>query len=412
MKIMFYKCKIDAVNCVGSTMEKNMNLDILKQEDKCYSLKELLNLYSKYIKNPMVVINHNYELIYYSNSEYVDDVYKQATKSGAWSLELITIANKTFKNSNTKYSIIDFINKEQRRLFYKIEHGDVLGYLVLLEEKESSLENLDLEMIEHLSNSIGKILYLENSENNNKNIQIFYKSLLNSEYKTKDILNSKIKDYKIDVKAGLLLISLIDANIHQNNYFKAKLENILQPETIFAYGDNALIFLKNKDLPISEITDFLIDNHLTAIYVNQINDYFKFDSYYKSLDNLLNFLKHTKKNVLYYEDDYKMYLPFLSERFSLDEIINFINIKILQIYQDDITNNSDNIDTLYYYLSYDKSLAKTSSKLFIHKNTVSYRLLKISDIYDIDFNDLMMNKVYLHSIFLVKYYDYKLNKNS
>ena len=79
-----------------------MNLDILKQEDKCYSLKELLNLYSKYIKNPMVVINHNYELIYYSNSEYVDDVYKQATKSGAWSLELITIANKTFKNSNTK----------------------------------------------------------------------------------------------------------------------------------------------------------------------------------------------------------------------------------------------------------------------------------------------------------------------
>jgi PucR family transcriptional regulator, proline-responsive transcriptional activator len=408
---MFYKCKIDVANCVGSTMEKNMNLDILKQEDKCYSLKELLNLYSKYIKNPMVVINHNYELIYYTNSEYVDDVYKQATKSGAWSLELITIANKTFKNSNAKYSIIDSINKEQRRLFYKIEHGDVLGYLVLLEEKESSLENLDLEMIEHLSNSIGKILYLENSENNNKNIQIFYKSLLNSEYKTKDILNSKIKDYKIDVKAGLLLISLIDANIHQNNYFKAKLENILQPETIFAYGDNALIFLKNKDLPISEITDFLIDNHLTALYVNQINDYFKFDTYYKSLDNLLNFLKHINKNVLYYEDDYKMYLPFFSERFSLDEIINFINIKIFQIYQDDIINNSDNIDTLYYYLSYDKSLTKTSLKLFIHKNTVSYRLLKISDIYDIDFNDSMMNKVYLYSIFLVKYYDYKLNKN-
>ena len=408
---MFYKCKIDAANCVVSTMEKNMNLDILKQEDKCYSLKELLNLYSKYIKNPMVVINHNYELIYYTNSEYVDDVYKQATKSGAWSLELITIANKTFKNSNAKYSIIDSINKEQRRLFYKIEHGDVLGYLVLLEEKESSLENLDLEMIEHLSNSIGKILYLENSENNNKNIQIFYKSLLNSEYKTKDILNSKIKDYKIDIKAGLLLISLIDANIHQNNYFKAKLETILQPETIFAYGDNALIFLKNKDLPISEITDFLIDNHLTAIYVNQINDYFKFDAYYKSLANLLNFLKHTNKNVLYYEDDYKMYLPFLSERFPLDEIINFINIKIFQIYQDDIINNSDNIDTLYYYLSYDKSLTKTASKLFIHKNTVSYRLLKISDIYDIDFNDSMMNKVYLYSIFLVKYYDYKLNKN-
>ena len=103
-----------------------------------------------------------------------------------------------------------------------------------------------------------------------------------------------------------------------------------------------------------------------------------------------------------------MYLPFLCDRFSLDEITNYINIKIFQIYLDDVTNSSDNIDTLYYYLSFDKSLNKTSSKLFIHKNTVSYRLLKISDIYDIDFNDSMMNKVYLYSIFLVKYYDYKL----
>lgn len=94
-----------------------MNLEILKQEDNAYSLKELLNVYSKYIKNPMVVINRNYELLYYSNSENVDDVYKQATKSGAWSLELITIAIKTFKNSNAKYSIIDSINKEQRRFF-------------------------------------------------------------------------------------------------------------------------------------------------------------------------------------------------------------------------------------------------------------------------------------------------------
>lgn len=386
-----------------------MNLEILKQEDNAYSLKELLYVYSKYIKNPMVVINRNYELLYYSNSQNVDDVYKQATKSGAWSLELITIAIKTFKNSSAKYSIVDSINKEQRRLFYKIEHGDILGYLVLLEEKDFLLESLDLEMIEHLSNSIGKILYLENSENNNRNIQMFYKSLLNAEYKTKDILNSKIKDYKIDLKASLLLISLEDASVRQNNFLKAKLENILQVETIFPYGDNALVFMKNKELPTSKITDFLIDNHLTAIYVNRINNYFNFDTYYKSLANLLSFLKFNNKRVLYYEDDYKMFLPFLCDRFSLDEITNYVNIKIFQIYQDDITNCSDNIDTLYYYLLFDKSLIKTSTKLFIHKNTVSYRLLKISDIYDIDFDDPMINKVYLYSILLVKYYDYKLN---
>ena len=55
LNIMFHKCKIIYVNCVISTMEKNMNLEILKQEDNAYSLKELLNVYSKYIKNPMVL---------------------------------------------------------------------------------------------------------------------------------------------------------------------------------------------------------------------------------------------------------------------------------------------------------------------------------------------------------------------
>ncbi len=388
-----------------------MDIEILKQEDKCYSLKELLNLYTKYIKNPMVVINHNYELIYYTNSNNVDDVFKQATKMGAWSLELITIANKTFKNNDDKYAIIDSINKEQRRLFYKLEHGDNLGYLVLLEEKDSNLDSLDMEILEHLSNSIGKILYLKKNESNNKNIQIFYKSLLNSEYKTKDILNTKIKEYKINLKSSLLLISLSDASVHENNFLKAKLEHILSVETIFAYGNNALVFFNNKELPISEITDFLIDNHLTALYVNKIYDYFKFDTYYKSLSSLLEFLKSNSKSVLYYEHEYKMYLPLLGDKISLDEITNFIDTKILQIYQDDVKDNTDNIDTLYYYLSYDKSLNKTASKLYIHKNTVSYRLLKISDIYDVDFNDLIMNKVYLYSIFLVKFYDYKLNLN-
>ena len=29
-----------------------MNLEILKEEEACYSLKELLDLYANYIKNP------------------------------------------------------------------------------------------------------------------------------------------------------------------------------------------------------------------------------------------------------------------------------------------------------------------------------------------------------------------------
>ncbi len=104
-----------------------------------------------------------------------------------------------------------------------------------------------------------------------------------------------------------------------------------------------------------------------------------------------------------------MYLPFFTDKYSLNEIRNFIDLKIMKIYNDDIKNKTDNINTIYYYLSYDKSLSTSAIKLFVHRNTVSYRLMKISETYDINFNDLMQNKIYLHSIILVKYYNYKLN---
>ena len=386
-----------------------MNIEIYKKEENCYTLKELLELYSNYIKNPMVVINHNYELLYYTQTNDVDNVYKEATNSGVWSLELIAIANNAFKNNN-EYVILDSINKNKRRLFYKIEHNIMLGYLVLLEEDSSTFNSLDYDILRHLANSISKILYLEDYKKNDANIQSFYKALLNDEYKTKDILNAKIKEYNVNLNSSLIIISLSNASFIQNNYLKVKLENTLSVNAIIAYNDNVLVFFNNDKLPTSKITDILIDNHLTALYVKKISEYFSFNTYYAALANLLSFLEASNKNVIYYEEDYKIYLPFFTGKHSLNEIKNYINSKIMQIYEDDIKNNTDNIDTLYYYLGFDKSLNIAATKLYIHRNTVSYRLMKISEIYNINFNDLIQNKIYFFSIILIKYYHYKINK--
>ncbi len=387
-----------------------MNLEILKAEEACYSLNELLDLYANYIKNPMVVINHNYELLYYTQTNKGDNVYKEATNAGVWSLELIAIANNAFKNKS-EYVILDSINKNKRRLFYKIEHNTMLGYLVLLEEENSTFDELDYDTLKHLVNSIGKILYLEDYKKNDANIQTFYKALLNSEYKTKDILKTKIEDYKVNLDASLLIISLSKASFSQNNYLKVKLESVLAVNAVIAYDDNVLIFFNNDNMPLSKITDILIDNNLTALYVKKILDYFSFNIYYKALTNLLRFLEESKKSVLYFEADYKIYLPFFTDKYNINEIKNFIDLKIMKIYNDDMKNETDNINTLYFYLSYDKSLSIAANKLYIHRNTVSYRLMKMSDMYDMDFNDLMQNKIYLYSIFLVKYYHYKLLMN-
>lgn len=390
-----------------STNGEIMNLELLKKEENCYTLPELLDLYNYYIKNAMVVISHNYELLYYTNASDGDKVYNESTKSGVWSLELIAIANNAFKN-NTDYVILDSINKDKRRLFYKIEHQVILGYLVLLEDSSNTFDNIDYEMLKHLVNSISKILYLDQSKNANRNIQSFYFSLLNNEYKSKDILKAKMEEYNVNLESSLLLISLEHASFTENNYLKLKLQSILNVSAVIVYENNVLIFMNDEGIAKNMLIEFLKENHLTALYVKKIMDYFSFNVYYKALAELLKFL-NTSDSILNYESDYKIYLPFFSGRFSLDEIKNYIDLKITKIYLDDIKNETNNINTIYHYLAYDKSLAIASKKLFIHKNTVSYRLLKINENYNIDFNDSYQNKIYLYSIFLIKYYHYKIN---
>ena len=83
--------------------------------------------------------------------------------------------------------VIDSINKNQRRLFYKIEHNGLLGYLVLLETSNSCFNDLDFELLAHLVNSIGKILYLRDENEIGLNVQSFYLNLINNNYKNKMI---------------------------------------------------------------------------------------------------------------------------------------------------------------------------------------------------------------------------------
>lgn len=384
-----------------------MNIEILKKEEVCYNLSELLNLYSTIIKNPLVVINHNYELVYFTHSNDVDKVYEEATKSGVWSLELIALANHTFKD-NEKYAIIDSINKNQRRLFYKIEHNGLLGYLVLLETSNSCFSDLDFELLAHLVNSIGKILYLRNENEIGLNVQSFYLNLINNNYKNKTIIESKIEEYKIDLSCSLLIISLDDASFERNNYLKIKLEGLLKVKAVIPYHNNVLIFF-NDLLPLKETGDILAHNKLRALYVKKIEDYNSFSSYYNALANLLNYLKKIMNNVLFFEEYYKVYLPFFQDTFDISQVLNFINPIIFKIYKDDIINNTENINTIYHYLLNDRSLGIASANLFIHKNTVSYRLMKLNELYNIDFDDNELNKNYLYSVFIIKYYDYKKN---
>ena len=69
------------------------------------------------------------------------------------------------------------------------------------------------------------------------------------------------------------------------------------------------------------------------------------------------------------------------------QLRTYIPDTVHEIHQYDVQKNGELVDTLECYLNVSQSLKKTSELMFIHYRTVSYRLQKIIEIMNIDFNN-------------------------
>jgi sugar diacid utilization regulator len=83
----------------------------------------------------------------------------------------------------------------------------------------------------------------------------------------------------------------------------------------------------------------------------------------------------------------------------------FCHPEILALWESGIEEQQELVRCLYYYLLNGKNLAATAKALFIHRNTLIYRLEKLSSILGNDLKNLTSEQVffYLFSCFIVRY---------
>ncbi|ALA41444.1 MULTISPECIES: PucR family transcriptional regulator [Paenibacillus] len=91
------------------------------------------------------------------------------------------------------------------------------------------------------------------------------------------------------------------------------------------------------------------------------------------------------KRVCKYSDIEMHYM--LGEAMDKEEFSNLFERKLGRLQQYDRSHGSDLLKTLFYYLENRGSLVDTANYLFIHRNSVKYRLERIRDMTDFDLND-------------------------
>lgn len=138
--------------------------------------------------------------------------------------------------------------------------------------------------------------------------------------------------------------------------FRQLIEPIMEENTLFA----------GVSLPMDSILDlkYFYDQAVAAI---------KYGRLYGS----------SSRSFYFY--DYA--LDYLLENGDGDAALHACHPDVAALWSEDKRNGSENISTLSCYLKNERSLSATSKELFVHKNTLSYRIKKIENRLNCSLND-------------------------
>ena len=393
---------------------ENIYADAFKIFVKAKNLNEIIaGLYS-IIHNPIAVINRDFQLVAcHSPFLFDDETRNESIRMGYVNYSTYKKIRETLKVEDASKIVTTLSSNRRLIINLKNERNEILGLLIIL-EVETKLELISDDFIKILSELTKKYIYDQNFAKTNDDIKSFFTSLLDNTFTDKAIFLQKIKDLKIDLKNPYYLL-ILDFNEQFNEGSKIETESFFLSlikkqiiATTYKNGDYVLL-IKDKlnEETIIKINDFLFKMRFYMIVSNRIVDLYSINNIFIEEYKIFTLLQKTVGDYLLY--DLANFLPFLPLiSYKKEELMNFINEDIYQIFLYDQANKSEFIDTIYLYLLTNKSLNETAKRLYIHKNTITYRLEKIKELFSLDFFDYNKNINYISSIHILYFLQRKI----
>ena len=279
--------------------------------------------------------------------------------------------------------------------------------------KNKKIEDIDHDFLRAATIILAKSLYTFDPISKDLNNETFLINLINHLYQNRQIYLERLKRTNISQNdcSHLLLFDVSGIKDTKEDIFLDKIR-LIYGKFILSFKDNYLIAFTNEDLSedvLNKLDNILFTYKIVGIMSSHILDLYRLDEIYKlNLKLLMTIRNSVNEYKLYDEERYKIILPFLGIDKNL--LFSFINYKISKVYQYDTLNGTNFIDTIYVYLINDHSLSEASKVLYLHKNTVLYRLDRIKELFSINFDSVKEKAAYLYSIILLYYLLNKVNK--
>lgn len=396
---------------------------ILKVND----IHELAEEVSNVLQKAIVIENHQFELIAYSTpSSFSFDPIQQKTiltkRCPLYVIERLRkdgiLSRLQSESAPIRISQMEDIDFHQRIVLSLKIHEKVYGYLWLYETDE--LTESELALLDSISSHLAESLYQQEYTKEDSS-QTFLWKVLNGEFLNEAEIaqSAKMVNFKVPAMFAVIVFSVNDTAYYGTlEKISTKLKEAHIPY-YFGKGTEIIAIVESHH----RFPDDKVEASFRAIYeavepaakkainvgIGNVYDQISYirKSYVEALEVIetmvfLNIVKQEK----YYFKDLGLY-RYTKMAYKKNMFEAYRHPLLLELMQKDRENKSELLKTLWYFLQYDCKVAKTADALFIHPNTMNYRMKQITSLVAIDFSNMeLKTELYLELLLLHQLPDY------
>jgi DNA-binding PucR family transcriptional regulator len=378
------------------------------------NINDITDMVSTYLKKPVVIENDQFLLLAYSSYyiEHFDQANRQTIFTKHWPIPIlekfmdegIVEQLKTVEHP-FRVKQIEEIGLNQRVVVSAVHKGQVFGFIWVQETEMMS--DSDLEFLHEVSHHIGKLLYQKKQINMKKDEEKneFYQKVIDEVYQTENQIKWEAANMSLLIPETFLVNVFTIAQSDAEHF-----DELADTVSLFANALNHFTHVFTNQLKIIVLIgsngkgkDLLTDsaNDLTNTVLSQFTDKKVFPgigneyssilqlrkSYLEALEviNAAKFIGEPEQLPFQYSKlGIFRYLEMISNHHTKTNYIN-TDLEILQ--KKDLESQTKLLQTLEIYLLNNCRIKPTSEQLYIHTNTLKYRLNQITDLTSIDFDD-------------------------
>lgn len=340
---------------------------------------------------PLLIIDDSFHVsAHFCPPEFNDKTFKDAVTHGEITYEAGALISRSDKLVSGEADFIKLKESDYPRRFAPlISTGVRLGYLICV-DCGSALQNTDEALFTKIETVLSKQLFIETSRQNRpfETTQELLIHLLNGGFESESYFKLQTTGtYLADFHPARF--ALIDLTQYRDSYseagrLKSEIDSRFSAAHAFFYKDDIFMFLKTESetqtlYPLCEKFD------LKIILSEPIDSLFSLPKLFKTAYKAFEIMRagnFKSWNVCKTEE---LRTPlFLS---MLDGCDDLIPDELKKLDEHDRKKGTQYCETLYYYLINARSLKKTCEAMYTHRNTVLYRIRRITEDFMIDIDN-------------------------